>query len=204
MKTYTITKVSGQPDWEAIPALEMDVSYRKKLEDIPIRAWTQVAYNEDALLIRQRALEPVLRTELTGLTDEVCEDSCLELFFCPVEGDLRYFNIEYTPICNRFLGFGSGIPDLVRLLPDENNDRFDPVVTTFEGGWELTYQIPYEFIRRFFPNFAPETGKTMRVNCSKCGNKTVTPHWLTWNPLPYSDTHFTFHNPSEYGQMIFG
>lgn len=204
MKTYTITKVSGQPDWDTIPSLEMDVSYCMKLEDCPVRAWTQVAYSEDALLIRQWAKEPVLRAELTGLIDEVCDDSCLEFFFCPMEDDLRYFNIEYNPNTARFLGFGSGIPDLIRLLPDENNDRFLPCVKTFEGGWELTYQIPYEFIRRFFPDFAPAPGKAMRANCCKCGDKTVNFHWLTWSQLAYSDEDFTFHSPREFGQMIFG
>ena len=146
----------------------------------------------------------MLRAELTGLIDEVCDDSCLEFFFCPMEDDLRYFNIEYNPNTARFLGFGSGIPDLIRLLPDENNDRFLPCVKIFEGGWELTYQIPYEFIRRFFPDFAPAPGKAMRANCCKCGDKTVNFHWLTWNPLTYSDEDFTFHTPSEFGQMIFG
>lgn len=204
MNTYTITKVSGTPDWSAIPTLEIAQSYRKTLDEIPIRAWTQIAYNETALLVRQRALEPVLRKELTGLLDEICEDSCLEFFFCPIEEDERYFNIEYNPLCRRYLGFGSRMADLVRLIPEEDNDEFCPQVTEFDGGWELTYQIPYHFIRRFFPDFDPAPGKAMRANCSKCGNLTQTPHWLTWNPIPCVNNKLTFHLPSAYGRMIFG
>lgn len=204
MKTYTITKVSGVPQWDDIPVLEMNESYRKTLDEIPVRAWTQVAYNDEALLIRQRALEPVIRAELTGMMDEVCEDSCLEFFFCPVEGDLRYFNIEYNPNTSRYLGFGTGIPDLVRLTLDSKKDSFFPKVTYFDGGWELNYQIPFAFIRLFFPNFDPAPGKAIRANCSKCGNKTATPHWLTWNRVPFSPTSFTFHRPDQYGRMVFG
>lgn len=204
MKRYTITRVSGSPDWSAIPELEITETYRHALEDTPVRAWTQVAYNDTALLVRQRATEPHIRKELTGLLDEVCEDSCLEFFFCPMEGDLRYFNIEYNPNCSRFLGFGTCIPDLVRLLPDEDNDRFCPRAVETDGGWELTYQIPYEFIRRFFPGFEAAPGKTMRANFSKCGNHTQIPHWLTWNRVPFSKDKFTFHIPEHYGQLIFG
>ena len=204
MKTYTMTRVSGAPDWDRIPTLEIAESYRKSLDEIPVRAWTQVAYNDEALLIRQRALEPVLRTQLTGALDEICEDSCLEFFFCPIEGDLRYFNIEYNPNTARYLGFGSGIADLMRLIPDNGRDSFCPSVARFDGGWELTYQIPYSFIRLFFPAFDPTPGKAIRANCSKCGNKTAVPHWLTWNRVPYSESSFTFHRPDQYGRMVFG
>ena len=203
MKTYTVTRVSGTPDWSAIPALEMDVSYRYSLDQLPIRAWTQIAYNDEALLVHQWAKEPNIRRELTGLLDEICEDSCLELFLCPVEGDLRYFNIEYNFNRSRYLGFGTCIPDLVRLVPEEG-DCFDPVTAETADGWEITYQIPYSFIRRFFPDFAPATGKAMRANCSKCADLSANPHWLTWNPLPYSEDSFTFHTPDNYGRMIFG
>lgn len=203
MRTYTITKVTDQPDWESIPALEITESYRRALEDTPVRAWTQVAYNDEALLIRQRALEPVLRKELTGLLDEICEDSCLEFFLCPMEGDLRYFNIEHNPNCCRYLGFGSGIDDLIRLIPEEDNDGFCTRVTEFDGGWELTFQIPYHFIRRFFPDFKAEPGKVVRANCYKCGGKTENPHSISWNRVSMEPRCF-FHQPKAFGRMIFG
>ena len=203
MKTYTVTRVSGAPDWSTIPELEIDVSYRYTLEELPVRAWTQIAYSDEALFVRQRAVEPNIRRELTGLLDEICEDSCLELFLCPVEGDLRYFNVEYNINRSRYLGFGTGLADLIRLVPEEG-DCFDPVTAETDDGWEITYRIPYSFIRRFFPDFAPAPGKAMRANCSKCADLSVDPHWMTWNPLPYSEDDFTFHNPAEYGRMIFG
>jgi len=203
MRTYTITKVTGQPDWESIPALEITESYRRALEDTPVRAWTQVVYNDEALLIRQWALEPVLRKELTGLLDEICEDSCLEFFFCPMEGDLRYFNVEHNPNCCRYLGFGSGIDDLIRLIPEEDNDGFCTRVTEFDGGWELTFQIPYHFIRRFFPDFKAEPGKVVRANCYKCGGKTENPHSISWNRVSMEQRCF-FHQPKAFGRMIFG
>ncbi|MBQ9974374.1 MAG: carbohydrate-binding family 9-like protein [Oscillospiraceae bacterium] len=203
MKTYTITRVSGTPDWSAIPELEFTETYRHTLEETPVRAWTQLAYSDEALFVRQRATEPNIRRELTGLLDEICEDSCLEYFVSPMEGDLRYFNIEYNFNCCRYLGFGSNRYDLVRLVPEEG-DCFEPVTAETADGWEITYKIPYHFIRRFFPDFDPAPGKAMRANFSKCGGKTVRPHWLTWNRLPFADNKLDFHSPEHYGRLVFG
>lgn len=199
MRTYTITKVTGQPDWESIPALEITESYRRALEDTPVRAWTQVVYNDEALLIRQWALEPVLRKELTGLLDEICEDSCLEFFFCPMSGDKRYFNIECNPNGCLFLGFGPNVDELVRLIPE--NPSIVPQVTRTEDGWETVYSIPYSFIRMFFPEFSPTPGYSTRANFYKCGNKTVQPHYLVWNPVP--PQRCAFHNPDAFGIVHF-
>ena len=204
MKTYTMTRVSGQPDWATIPVLELNEPYKIPLEETPVRAWAQVAYNDQALLIHLWAREPSLRRELTGLLDPICEDSCLEFFFSPMEGDERYFNIEYNPNACRYLGFGRSITNLVRLVPEENNDEFCPRVTETEGGWELTYQIPYHFIRRFFPEFDPAPGKAIRANCYKCGDKTDHKHFLTWCPVTPLPTGGSFHQPRAFGRMIFG
>lgn len=204
MKTYTMTKVSGQPDWSKIPVLNIDEKYKVPEGGTPVQAWAQVAYNDEALLIHLWAVEPVLRKELTGLLDPICQDSCLEFFFSPMEGDSRYFNIEFNPNCCRYLGFGPNIANLVRLVPEENNDQFCPKVIETEDGWDLTYQIPYHFIRRFFPEFDPAPGKAIRANCYKCGDKTENLHWLTWCPVKPLPTGGSFHQPAAFGRMIFG
>lgn len=204
MKTYTMTKVSGQPDWTAIPVLELDERYKLPPEGALVQAWAQVAYNDEALLVHEWAKEPVLRKELTGLLDPICQDSCLEFFFCPMEGDERYFNIEYNPNACRYLGFGTSIANLIRLIPEKNNDEFCPKAIETEGGWDLTYQIPYHFIRRFFPDFDPAPGKAIRANCYKCGDKTENPHGLTWNPIKRLPTGGSYHQPAAFGRMIFG
>lgn len=203
MKTYTITRVTGTPNWNTIPAAELNETYRHTLEETPIRAWTQLAYNDETLFVRQWATEPNIRKELTGLLDDICQDSCLEFFVRPMEDDLRYFNIEYNFNCCRYFGFGSNRYDLVRLVPEEG-DCFGPVATETADGWQITYQIPHSFIRRFFPTFEPTPGKAMRANFSKCGGKTVRPHWLTWNRLPFTNNKLDFHSPEHYGQLIFG
>ena len=196
MKEYTITRCTSQPDWENVPTLDID--YLMETSPSSIRAQGQLCYDENALYVRLRAVEADIRAEHTGLLDEVCEDSCLEFFFCPMAGDSRYFNIEINPNGAMFLGFGSNADTLVRLITE---DVICPTVTRTADGWEVTYAIPYAFVRRFFPDFAPTAGSSMRANCYKCGELTPLAHFLCWNPVPFQSC--AFHNPDAFGVMHF-
>lgn len=197
MKEYIISRCHGQPDWSKVPALQ--INNWLKSDPMPISAQAQVCYDDSALYVRLSALEEHIRAELTGLLDEICEDSCLEFFFCPMAGDERYFNIECNPNGCLFLGFGPNVDELVRLIPE--NPPIVPQAKEIEGGWETVYSIPYSFIRMFFPEFSPAPGYTTRANFYKCGDKTLQPHYLTWNPVPVQ--RCAFHNPDAFGIVHF-
>lgn len=197
MREYTITRCNGNPDWNNVPALQIDTW--KNTEPMPISAQAQVCYDDNALYVRLSAVEENIRAELTGLLDEICEDSCLEFFFCPINGDRRYFNIECNPNGCLFLGFGPNVDELVRLIPLEPS--IVPAAKRIHGGWETVYSISYQFIRMFFPEFSPISGYSMRANFYKCGDKTVKPHYLTWNPVP--SQRCSFHNPDAFGIVHF-
>lgn len=197
MRQYTIVRRPQQLDWTHIPALQID--QLMKTDPLPIRAQAQLCYDENALYIRLSAVEQHIRAELTGKLDEICEDSCLEFFFSPMAGDLRYFNIECNPNGCLFLGMGSNVHNLVRFIPEE--PCILPQAKRTADGWEVSYEIPYSFIRQFFPDFSPAPGYAMRANCYKCGDQTVQPHYLCWNPVPYQPC--AFHNPEAFGIMYF-
>ena len=200
MKHYTIQKVSGQPDWSAIPSLPIDQVH--KADRSPVRAWGQVAYDDEGLLVRLRAEEANIRTEESGPLARTWEDSCLEFFFAPVEGDKRYVNVETIPSGSFFLGIGTGKHDLLRLLPQGAQSSFAPQVALVQGGWEVTFRISYTFIRCLFPSFEAKPGGTIRANCYKCGDKTPVPHWLSWSPVTVEPLNF--HVPECFGTMTFG
>ena len=197
MKEYTIVRCSGQPDWTKVPAVQMD--YLHKTAPLPISAQAQLCYDDTALYVRLSAVEEHIRAELTGLLDEICEDSCLEFFFSPMAGDKRYFNIECNPNGCLFLGFGPNVDELVRLIPEVPSIL--PQIKRTADGWETVYSIPYRFIRMFFPEFAPTSGYTARANFYKCGDKTPQPHYLCWNPVPAQ--RCAFHNPDHFGYVHF-
>lgn len=198
MREYTITKIDGAPNWDLIPSLPIDNLLWT--EPVDITAEAKIGYDENALHVCLRAKEAHIRAEHTGLVGMPCEDSCLEFFFSPDPEDLRYINIEFNPNAAMYLGTGTGIQNLLRIVPEE--PCFQPEVTRFDGGWQIVYQVPYSFIRQIFPGFSPVSGGKIRANCYKCGDLTPHPHFLAWNPVT-SETP-AFHRPQDFGVMYFG
>ena len=199
MKSYEIRRMTDGSDWSDKPIINIDTPYL----DTPdtVKAWGQIAYDDEAILVHLWTEEYEHRAVETGAVGNPCEDSCLEFFFRPEENDPRYFNFENNSIGCYFLGIGSGLQDLVRLLPHTDEDLFCRKVTIFDGGWEIEYKFPYSFVRRFFPDFKVYKGKKIYANCFKCADKTEPPHYLSWSPV--STENFTFHKTDCFGEMIF-
>ena len=198
LNEYIITQRPAVLRWQDIPAVQMREQLHPR-NDHSVTASAQLCYDEKALYVRLCAVEAHIRAEHHGPLGEICEDSCLEFFFCPIEGDNRYFNFEINPNGAMYKGFGTNVQTLQRLIPE--NAYIVPQITRTEDGWEAQYAIPYDFIRLFFPDFAPTPGKSIRANCYKCGDLTPTPHWLCWCKVP--EELSTFHCPEYFGTMFF-
>ncbi len=200
MKTYNIVKTEDNPNWEKIEKLTMDFSYFDTPKDISANA--QLCYTDNEILVHLVSFEKEIRALETGLLGAPCNDSCLEFFFCPIANDNRYFNIEFNSNGCMYLGIASGIGDLVRLIPQkEKYDIFSPKINVFDGGWEIYYSIPFDFIRRFFPDFEINSGKEIRANCSKVCEGSDPQQFLTWSKI--TNKPFTFHQPQSFGCMKF-
>ena len=198
MNTYTIVKKTGDIDWYQIPSVSISNPYHEGSVDIC--ATGQLCYDDSALYVRLAAKESHIRAEYTGLLDAPCEDSCLEFFFSPISGDTRYFNIEYNVNSCVYLGIGSCLDNLVRLIP-EFGFPFKPEAKRFSDGWEITYHIPFSFIRQFFPDFNPISNSSIRGNFYKCGDLTEKEHYFSWNPL--TGDVLSFHRPCDFGILTF-
>lgn len=199
MNSYDIKHVQGAPDWNSIPVLNIENRYLETPQDIT--ACAQICYNEDALLVHLSTEEKEIRAVETGLLGAPCEDSCLEFFFCPMEGDNRYFNLEFNSNGCLFLGFGTGIDDLIRLIYEKPEEIFSPDIRKTANGWEIFYKIPYSFVKLFFPEFEVENGKKIRANCFKCADFSNPPHYMSWNLV--EGEPFTFHKSHCFGVMNF-
>ena len=198
MKTYVISQKPENLDWSKVPSLAIDTCLWNYAADVEAKA--QLCYDENALYVRLSTREANIRAQETGPIGSPCLDSCLEFFFCPVEGDKRYFNIEFSPTGCYYLGFGSDRYDLVRLIPEEA--VFAPQILRTETGWQITYSVPFSFIRRFFPAFSPEKGKCIRANFYKCGDLTVNEHYLSWNPVQQEQPDY--HLSAWFAPVYFG
>ena len=200
MKEYILTHVTKSADWAKIPVININEVFGTKYDDISATA--QIAYTDDAFLIHLSTVESNYRRVETETLGSPCEDSCLEFFFSPINGDKRYFNIEFNSNGCMFLGIGSSVSDLTRLTFTDG-ELFNPEIIENADGWEISYSVPFSFIRRFFKDFKAEKGGYIFGNCYKCSDLGEKPHYYTWNPiveLPRS----SFHNPDCFGKMIFG
>lgn len=195
MNTYTVVRRPENGSWNAVPVLKMENNLFPS--ESPVTATAQVCYDETALYVKLQAVEEQIRAELTGALDEICEDSCLEFFFCPMEGDNRYFNLEVNPNGAMYFGFGTSVENLYRLIPE--NHPIKPVIKRTPEGWSVEYAFPAEFVRLFFPGFELKPGKTIMANFFKCGENTVIPHWRCWNFIPAQRK--TFHCPEYFGLL---
>ena len=199
MRSYTVKKICGTPDWNTVAVMPIDNLLWT--DSVDITAQAQLCWDADYLYVRLEAWEKEIRMEETGPLAEVCEDSCLEFFLQPTERT-DYFNFEMNPNQALWLGYGTNIEDLIRMTNRCVVTMLDSQVEFTEGGWVLSYHIPFAFIRRFFPEFKAEVGTRMRANAYKCGDSTAKPHYLAWNPIDLPEP--AFHCPQFFGELILG
>ena len=195
MKKYEMRAVTEPVDWKQLPVAAMDTAYLQTTDTA--KAWAQLALGKDALLLHLWLEVPVIRAEEKGPLGMPCEDSCLEFFFRPVPEDGRYLNFEFNSNACMFLGMGTGIPDLIRLVPDGAEEIFRPEVRITESGWELFFRIPHAFVRRLFPDYQPQ--RLERANFYACSDLSQPPYYRSWNPV--STDPFTFHRPECFGYV---
>jgi len=197
MKEYLV-KHAASSDWNTAETAAIDTPYLETPDDI--QAFGQLRWDADALYVHLRAVEKEIRAVGKAPLDAPCEDSCLEFFFSPDADDARYINIEFNPNKCVYLGVGSSVNDLVRMIPEEGIESiFEPKVNFTEDGWEIFYRIPLRFIRQFFPAAKLEAGVCLRANFYKCADLTDPPHYLSWSPIVGEP--FTFHKQHCFGTI---
>lgn len=194
---YSITRINGDPDWSAIPAIEID----KVLwtDDYGIRGQGQLCYTDDALFVHLRAVEKDIRAENTEPLSPVFEDSCLEFFFKLPDAD-NYFNFEINPNGCLCVQFGPGRSDRIDITRGDAVEYFDIRADRTSDGWEVFYKIPLRFIRLFYPDYRFE-GK-LEANLYKCGDKTRNAHYLSWASIDLEKPNF--HCPEFFSSLTFG
>ena len=197
MRTYTIVKKEGAPDWSKVPAAPID--NHLWLDKVDITCTAQVCYDDTALYVRLAAKEKNIRAEETGVQGMPCLDSCLEFFFRPYEDSMRYINIELNPNCCMWFGYRNEENKLIRV--EEPSSIFNAKAERTQDGWEVTYQVPFARVRQYFPDFAPAPGVKMPANFYKCGDLSVQKHYIAWNPIEQEEP--AFHVPQWFGMTVF-
>lgn len=198
LRSYTVSHVDGEPDWSVVSSLDID--NQQWLDPVDITAHAQLCYDDETFYVRMWAEEEDIRAEYpaSDLLANTYEDSCLEFFISPVAGDPRYMNFEFNPNCAVGAQIGTEKANRTRLV--RADDLYQAAAMRTETGWEITYRIPFDFIRQFYPDFSVEPGLVLRGNFYKCGNLTEAKHYISWNSID-SDTP-NFHVPECFGELV--
>lgn len=164
-----------------------------------IRTWFQLCWNEQGLHIRMQSIEKNILCRFDGLLDSVCRDSCMEFFFSP-QPDGRYINIEINPNGALYAGICFNRNQYTRLVRTDMQNVLQLHTFTAEDGWGIEYTVPLSFLSLFYPDLTLYAGKQMRANFYKCGDDTITPHYITWSPVGTPDPDY--HQPAYFGKLI--
>ncbi len=197
MKRYLIKKTDNpycDAEWDKADIAQVECS-RWEWVRCPYAMTAKLLYTDEALYVRMKTNETRLRAVNTEHNQMVCEDSCMELFLSPNGDDPRYFNFEINPIGTAYTGVCNGRPD-VRPL-DVDTAIFDIKTAIDRTGWELSYKIPFSYMREHFGHIS----NPMRGNFYKCGDLTVVPHCAVWNDIELDSDEF--HAPQFFGELVF-
>lgn len=197
MNTYIARHADDKLNWTEANTLSVESIHWEP--DNGCRMQAQVLWSDEGLHVHLFTTEKDIRAENHSPYDMICEDSCMEFFFRPDEDDDRYFNFETNLNGWFYLGIGHDRFDSVRLFPDNQKELLDVQPRKTEDGWETYYTIPLSFLRIFFPGLTFESGKKIYCNFFKCGDFTVHPHYMSWNPMSTEEPDF--HRTCDFGLM---
>jgi hypothetical protein len=208
-RTYKIPHIAEvRGDWrkEAAPAAVDNFPWGGEaaayggLVDYRPLTTARLAADDDSLFVFMETDETDLRSETKGF-GSVYTDSCMEFFLLPdPDNSPRYLNWEFNPAGGMYLSIGTCRDDRATTAQENYRELFKVKTAVHTKGWNLEYQIPLSFLRGFFPLLELKTGRVMRGNFYKCGDKTVHPHFGCWSPidLPKPD----FHCPDFFGTLV--
>lgn len=169
-------------------------------------AQAYAACSDRALRICLTAREERVRAVYTERNDPVYRDSCMEFFFSPQRSGAAYFNFEINALGTLYVGFSpTGRREHSRPIADAPDNGALRVCTRLclgrgeQSFWQVSYDVPFDFIRRFVPDFGPNFD-SLRANFYKCGEDTQHPHWGSWSPIGTPEPDF--HTPSYFGLLV--
>lgn len=162
-----------------------------------------IGRSSEALFMRFSVKGTMLKAVYTKDLSPVHEDSCLEFFCMPVDGE-KYTNFEFNCIgtcdaSNRtsrkidVVKFTEAEMKTIERLPSIGTKAFKEMEGMFE--WELTVKIPFKLMGIDSENL-PEK---ILGNFYKCADDTDSKHFVTWAPINTEKPDF--HRPEFFGEL---
>lgn len=209
--------LAGEGIWAESEVFAID-QYHPDGSDHHPRATARALYDDEALYLQFSVEDRYVRAVQTEYQASVCTDSCVEFFFwaSPAAG---YFNVEMN--CGAAM-LWQYYPDVAPPPPGEWRKKVQP--SAEEAGalerwaqlslpiepevsgpldWRLAMRLPFAALKPYVGAGVahPKPGTVWRANFYKCGDHTSHPHWGAWSSI---GPELSFHQPTRFGQLVFG
>ena len=201
MSLYEVRRVTGEPDYSALPVFEITHFLTENAEP---RARGQFFLREGiGFEFVMWCFEENPRALFHNPNDPVHTDSCMEGFvnYYPEMRELGYLSVEINANAASHSSFGTGRFTrnfvLERGLP---HPRTSVEFLTIEGKpvWRARATIRLELLESLYGRSDFQSGHKMAANFYKCGDHTDAPHWGAWAKIEKLD----FHAPEYFGELV--
>lgn len=167
--------------------------------------WVYVAHDNQSIFLLYKVEGEKLRAVNTEDFGSVWEDSCVE-FFVQHPGNTQYQNFECNALGALLVSNRTSREDAQALPPEKMASvlRQSSISHYYENGhqltnWSLFLEIPKTIIG--FSQSGSLSGKMLKANFYKCGDKTPEPHFISWSPIETANPDF--HQPQFFGEIEF-
>lgn len=191
IKTHTIVKQTySEAVWDSIVPVKIE-NYQWMDNGYEPNSYVKLFHDGKNIYLRFTSFEKEIIGRYKTMNDPVCDDSCVEFFFCPA-GKKEYINFETNVLGTLALGIGSKKEN--RHLVEVNPAMFGikPSVKNpadYNGEfWTMEYKIPFSFIEEQFGSFDLKDG--FYANFYKCGEDARFPHYGLWSPVKSEEPDF--------------
>lgn len=190
MKEVGIVATIDQVNWKDEFPTHMPVSVRAAHDGVKLYLYYEITGEE-------------VRAANTNDFGSVWEDSCVE-FFMQREGETVYRNFECN-IIGAMLASCREVGEDAQKMPShimETIYRHSSIQQRFEDGkqvcdWTMYIEIPKEALG--FSESEVLKGEYIRANFYKCGDKTPSTHFISWNAIDLPSPNF--HVPQFFGLL---
>ncbi len=185
-------------------------NYREESKTTSVTSKVKLQYDNEGLYGVFFSEEFPIRAEIDNHNSRSCHDSCVEFFVKPNNSAAGYLNFEFTPRsfvhCSHVVDWHRTDGHLNKriLLPKEDIAQLK-ILHSYdslkdENSWSLAFFIPFSLLQKYFSFDVNDIKKSSWTgNFYKCGDKTVSPHWISWSPVDA----LNFHLPECFGTLIF-
>jgi hypothetical protein len=214
MKKLKIKKLTIQKNSPlALISKELDQLAKNQLDTINWQEYSYkpevkfaIGYNATELFLKFYVTEDSVRAVNSESNQPVYQDSCVEFFVSPVT-DGPYVNFEFNAIGTCLMQKGMDRASRKFIDPEDiakirresslGRETFDH--KPGRQSWNLVIAIPFILL---FDQPEPElSGRIIRSNFYKCGDKMDQRHYLSWNSIGTESPDF--HRPEFFGVAEF-